>query len=212
MTTAVQLVTGQVTTHGNGSLSIWGFYRKTMKDRELPLQDAERTPDCNVNSIAVPTVTRSCHPRFNQNWVQRRADYPDKSLVRMQFKLTYGSGTLVRFEQAGLLLRPRAGAALRQIEIDCPTDDHTPNRFQYLIGRFDVLPMDEIMELYLKHPVPKNEKINISDFNLDNIDFITVRMVEREVAPPQKAARIVVQKPGGKKVEKLVHVRRRLRI
>lgn len=207
----IELFFGNVTTRGQGSLNVVALYKKTARDRQLPVASAVMDPKSDVVSLGLVDKKNSSTTNRPGQWIKTRVKIPEGSFVEFQMMRSRAGGGFGGSTSA-FVIRARSDGPLHRISVDFPVDEHSTESRGYIEGRFDILKPDEIEALgvnCLKH---------MEDYDPEEYsDHVEVTLLEREFRPKAIVKKAVIKtnttdgsgpKAEGKKVLRVRRIRR----
>lgn len=202
----IELFVGNATTRGQGSLNVVALYKRTAKDKQVPVTFAVKDEKSGVKSLNLVDIKNSSTGNRPGLWIKTRVELPEGSFIEFQMMR---SGGLQFGGLNAFIIRSRQDGPFWRIGINLPCDDKSTESRGYIEGRFDVLRIKDIVEL----GVASHKDIHTYDPR-DYQDNVTFELVEREMrARPIIAARpikptVVKSGSSGKSVLKIRRIRR----
>lgn len=205
----IELTHGGVSTRGHGAMDIFVSYRDVPTSEDQPLHLAVKDPNSGVKEPGgIVQSVPSSRIVNGKHWTTRRVDFPPGSYVRFTIKRMKG-GQIGAFSHSfhNLIVSPRDGAPLQELRIAVPSDANAVISAVYIIGRFDILRVKEIVERKLNRGNGGSNDLASYDI-ADMADFMSLTVKEASVRP-RATAKVLTNTQTGKGV---VRVRRARRI
>jgi hypothetical protein len=142
----LELIVGNATTRGDGSMTIVALYRKDAKAKPQTVATAVKDPKSGIESLGMDIKNSSDTNRPGQ-WIKSRVSIPEGSFVEFQVMRTKAGLGAFSSGLAAFVLKARSSGPLYRMAITLPFDQRSTESKGYIEGRFDILNWKTIQKL-----------------------------------------------------------------
>lgn len=181
----IELIVGNATTRGDGSLTIVALYRKDANTKQQPITMAVKDSKSGVMSLGLVDIKNSSQNNRPGQWIKTRVEIPEGSFVEFQLMRVKG----ISSGMSCFVLKSRATGPLFRIGITLPYDQFSTESKGYIEGRFDILSWTKVRDL----GIACHSDIESYKPNSGLTDLVTVERLEKET---QSEVKVTKAKPA----------------